>query len=434
VATGLALDSFSPPALTALRFAIAALPALVLPRPPVGWPRLIAIGATLFAGQFLLQFFAIAESLPPGLASLLVQTQALFTIVFAAIVLRERPTARQVAGVGAAFAGLVLIVLTVGQDMTLLGFGLAMGSAISWAIGNILLKGLGEVEMFPLVVWLSLVPPLPALALALTTDGPNGLIYDLSNASSTAVVATLYLGVVATILAYAIWGRLLGRYPTAMVTPFALLVPFVGAYSSALVFGERFGTLRLAGMALVLIGIAIIVWPWNRSAVRAGSRASEDSRALIVRPAGSVDAPGVVQLIGRVYLEYGFVYVPEVEVPDLFQFDRHYAPPHGAFYVVREGGVIVGSVGVERLPDGSAELHRLYLDRHLRGRGTGRALVEAVLDWCRAQDISRMILWSDTRFDQAHRLYVRMGFRQTGERVLPGDLNQTREYGFERPV
>jgi O-acetylserine/cysteine efflux transporter len=434
VATGLALDSFSPPALTVLRFAIAALPALVLPRPPVSWPRLIAIGATLFAGQFLLQFFAIADSLPPGLASLLVQTQALFTIVFAAIVLRERPTARQIAGVTTAFAGLVLIVLTVGQDMTLLGFGLAMGSAISWGIGNILLKGVGDVEMLPLVVWLSLVPPLPALALALITDRAAGLAYDLSNASSTAVVATLYLGVVATILAYAIWGRLLRRYPAAMVTPFALLVPFVGAYSSALVFGERFGPLRLAGMALVLVGIAIIVLPWDRSAAGAASRANRDSTALIVRPAGRADAPGVVDLIGRVYLEYGFVYVPEVEVPDLFQFDRHYAPPHGAFYVVREGGVIVGSVGVERLDDGSAELHRLYLDARLRGRGTGRALVEAALDWCRAQNISRMILWSDTRFDHAHHLYVRMGFRRTGERVLPDDLNQTREYGFERPV
>ena len=89
---------------------------------------------------------------------------------------------------------------------------------------------------------------------------------------------------------------------------------------------------------------------------------------------------------------------------------------------------------MERLDDGSAELHRLYLDTRLRGRGTGRALVEAALDWCRAQKIPRMILWSDTRFDQAHRLYDRMGFRRTGERVLPGDLNQTREYGFERPV
>jgi len=85
-------------------------------------------------------------------------------------------------------------------------------------------------------------------------------------------VATLYLGVVATILAYAIWGRLLRRYPAATVTPFALLVPFVGGYSSALVFGERFGTLRLAGMALVILGLAVIVLPWPRTASRGSAQ------------------------------------------------------------------------------------------------------------------------------------------------------------------
>ena len=406
----------------------------MLPRPRVTWPSLIAIGSTLFAGQFLLQFFAIANGLPPGLASLLVQTQALFTIVFAAMALYERPTARQLSGVAVAFAGLVLILLTVGQDLTAVGFCLAMGSAISWGVGNVLLKRIGDVEMLGLIVWLSLVPPLPALALSLVLDGPAALARAVSSAAWLAVAAALYLGVVATILAYAIWGRLLRRYPAATVTPFALLVPFVGGYSSAVVFGERFGPLRLAGMALVLLGIAVIVPPWHRVGVGGSSRARPRSSALSVRPAGRADAPGVVELIGRVYVEYGFVYVPEVEVPDLFRFDQHYAAPRGAFFVVREANVVVGSVGVERVDESAAELHRLYLDAQLRGRGTGKALVEAVLEWCRAQKISRLILWSDTRFDQAHRLYERMGFRQTGERTLPDDLNQTREYGFERPV
>jgi len=432
VATKIGLESFSPPQLTALRFLIAAVPALVLPRPALSWPRLIAIGATLFAGQFLLQFFAIANGLPPGLASLLVQTQALFTIVFAAMALGERPTTRQVLGVAVAFAGLVLIVLTVGQDLTIVGFCLAMGSAISWGLGNVLLKRISEVEMLDLIVWLSLVPPLPALALSLLLDGPAGLTRAVSSASWLAVAAALYLGVVATILAYAIWGRLLRRYPAATVTPFALLVPFVGGYSSALVFGERFGPLRLAGMALVLLGIAVIVLPWDRMMM--DKRARPRGSTLAVSLGRSADVPGVVELIGRVYLEYGFVYVPEVEVPDLYRFDQHYAAPRGAFFVVREGSAVVGSVGVERLNDGSAELHRLYLDAGLRGRGTGRALVETVLEWCRTQKIRRLILWSDTRFDQAHRLYERMGFLRTGERVLPDDLNQTREYGFERPV
>jgi len=155
---------------------------------------------------------------------------------------------------------------------------------------------------------------------------------------------------------------------------------------------------------------------------------------LAVRPAAEADAAGVITLIGRVFAEYGFVYDPAVEVQDLLRFSAHYAPPRGAFFVVRHGGLIVGSVGVERVDAGTAELHRLYLDTELRGRRIGRALVEAVLDWCRESSISRLVLWSDTRFDLAHRLYTRMGFRQTGERVLADDINGTREYGFERIV
>ena len=153
-----------------------------------------------------------------------------------------------------------------------------------------------------------------------------------------------------------------------------------------------------------------------------------------ISPATAVDVPTIVDLIGRVYAEYGFVYDPRVEVPDLFDFDAHYAPPRGAFFVVQEGGAIVGSVGVERLDTHTAELHRLYIDAELRGRGTGRALIETVLAWCRARDIGRLILWSDTRFDLAHRLYRRMSFTQTGERTLSDDVNNTREYGFARPV
>ena len=155
---------------------------------------------------------------------------------------------------------------------------------------------------------------------------------------------------------------------------------------------------------------------------------------LTVEPARAQDAPAVVDLIGRVFEEYGFTWDPAAEVPDLFAFDQHYRAPDGAFFVMRREGQVVGSVGVERIGDATAELHRLYLDPDLRGRGLGRALVLAVLDWCRLQGIPRLTLWSDTRFDRAHLLYERMGFTRTGERELPGDPNQTREYGFERPV
>jgi len=153
-----------------------------------------------------------------------------------------------------------------------------------------------------------------------------------------------------------------------------------------------------------------------------------------VTKASAADVHGVIALIGRVFAEYGFIFDAAVEVPDLHAFAAHYAPPHGSFYVVRRDTVVVGSVGVERLDAETAELHRLYLDVAWRGRGLGRALVEAVLDWCRAHEVPRLVLWSDTRFDLAHRLYERMGFLRTGERILPEDVNDTREHGFERMV
>jgi N-acetylglutamate synthase-like GNAT family acetyltransferase len=155
---------------------------------------------------------------------------------------------------------------------------------------------------------------------------------------------------------------------------------------------------------------------------------------LAVVSAGADDIAGVIDLIGRVFAEYRFVWDPRVEVPDLLAFDLHYVAPRGAFFVVRRNGRVVGSIGVERAHEGVAELHRLYLDVELRGQGRGRALVLAVLDWCRTAGIGHLFLWSDTRFDRAHALYERMGFRQTGERELPGDVNDTREFRYERDV
>jgi len=274
VATRIGLDSFTPSQLVALRFLIAAIPTVVVAPPRAGWPMVIAAGLTLYTGQFLFQFFGMAHGMPPGLASLIVQTQALFTVLFAALLLGERPTARQTIGLFVAFAGLGVIATTAGHDLSLMGFALTMVAPVSFAVGNILLKRIGGTTDFALMAWMSLVPPLPAIAVSVVVDGPDGFAHAVAAAPWTGWAAAVYLGVVATMLAYAIWGNLLRRYPVATVTPFALLVPFVGALSSAVVFGEQFGPMRLAGMAGVLLGLAVIVIPGARDTARL-RRASE---------------------------------------------------------------------------------------------------------------------------------------------------------------
>jgi O-acetylserine/cysteine efflux transporter len=219
VASRLALDELSPALMTAMRFAIAALPCLFVRRPNVPWTVLIAISGTLFLGQFLAQSWAIAHGVPVGLASVIIQSQALFTVAFAALAFREIPTGLQVAGIGVAAIGLLMICGTVGFDFSAGAFAVLLISPISFAIGNLLLRQMS------LTGWASM----------------------------------LFIGAMSTCIAYWLWGRLLRDHTAAQVVPFALLVPFVGSAASSMVFGETFGPLRLAGMITVVGGIAVML-------------------------------------------------------------------------------------------------------------------------------------------------------------------------------
>jgi O-acetylserine/cysteine efflux transporter len=259
VASRLALDELPPTLMTTLRFAIAALPCLFVRKPDVSWPLLIAISATLFLGQFLAQAFGIAHGVPVGLASVIVQSQALFTVAFAVIAFGEVPTRMQIIGIAVAAVGLLMISGTVGYDFSVAAFAVLMISPVSFAIGNLLLRRARDVPMFDLFAWLCLASAVPLLALTLIADGPQTAWHSLRNMSLTGVVSILAIGAVSTSIAYWLWGRLLRDHTAAQVVPFALLVPFVGAAASSIVFGERFGPLRLTGMIIVVCGIAIML-------------------------------------------------------------------------------------------------------------------------------------------------------------------------------
>jgi O-acetylserine/cysteine efflux transporter len=259
VASRIALDEFSPSLMTALRFAIAAAPCLFLPKPKVSWPLMIAISFTLFLGQFLSQAYGIAHGVPVGLTSVIVQSQALFTIAFAVIAFREWPTPVQGLGIAIAAVGLLMICGTVGYDFSITAFAVLMISPISFAIGNLLLRRAQGVPMFDLFAWLCLASAIPLLALTLAADGPTSTWHSLTHMSLTGLICMLALGGVSTSTAYWLWGRLLRDYPAAQVVPFALLVPFVGSAASSIVFSERFGSLRLGGMLTVVGGIAVML-------------------------------------------------------------------------------------------------------------------------------------------------------------------------------
>lgn len=282
VAAKLGLESFSAPQLTALRFLLASLFVFVVPAPRIGWWALVLIGLTLFTGQFLLLFLSLTLGMPPGLASITQQTQAFFTVLLAALFLGDVPTRKQSAGMTIAFGGLGLIAVTTGPDLDLATLALALGGALSWAIGNVLVKCSQRASIFSLVVWASLVPPLPALILSALDGRSASLASALGHASWWSLGAVVYLGLVATVIAYATWGDLLRRYPAGAVAPFALLAPCVGVVASAAVFGEVFSPTRSAGMALILAGLAVVVGPGanpSRRPESSGTRRAASDRS-----------------------------------------------------------------------------------------------------------------------------------------------------------
>lgn len=258
VFTRYALAELSPSQLNLLRFAISALPCVVLPRPRISWPLLLGI-AWLLVAQFLTQTYGMAHGVPPGLTAVIVQSQALFTIALAAVLLGERPTRGQLAGIAVAACGLLMICFTVGYDFSFGAFAVSMTAPLAFAVSNLLLRRTSAVPMLDLFAWISLVSLPPLAAAAFVSDGVATTAQAVTHLSPGVMAAMLSLSVGSTTIGYWIWGRLLHAYTPAQVTPFALLVPFIGAGASSLVFGETFGPLRLAGMVIVVAGLAIML-------------------------------------------------------------------------------------------------------------------------------------------------------------------------------
>jgi O-acetylserine/cysteine efflux transporter len=246
------LSDVPPLLFAALRFAVVAFPAvLFVRRPRVALRWVLGVGLFLSAGQFGLAFLSMAHGLPAGLASLVLQMQVLFTIAFAVAFLGERPRRAQVGGSVLALAGMAVIAVGRGGTVPLGALALCVGAAASWGIGNIFVRRAQAPDPIALLVWSSLVPPIP-LALLSVLSGERAPVVGIGG-----VGALLYIVVGATYFGYGSWFWLLGRHPASRVAPFTLLVPPVGIAAAWALLGERPGASELAGAAVVLAGLVI---------------------------------------------------------------------------------------------------------------------------------------------------------------------------------
>lgn len=250
--------------LGALRFMLAAFPAVLFVRAPKVPLRLYLLyGLTISVGQFALLFSAIHVGMPSGLASLVLQSQSFFTLVFAALWLKEHWHVHQLAGLMVAGVGLVVIGSAHGLSMPLGGFLLTVGAAVLWASGNIVTRVIGAygpMNQLAFVVWASVIPPIPFLLLSLWLEGPAAIAQAMQHLTVPAMASVAYLAWVATLFGYGVWTRLLSRYPANRVAPFTLLVPLVGLSTGWVVFGEALKPVHFAGGAMLMAGLLLNVF------------------------------------------------------------------------------------------------------------------------------------------------------------------------------
>lgn len=233
---------------------------MLVKRPKLPWRWLIAYGGTISLGQFAFLFQAMYSGMPPGLASLILQSQAFFTLGFAALFLGERLRLASVLGLLVAASGLALIGSEDGGHVPLLALVLTLCAGAMWGMGNIITRRFGSVDLVALVIWGGLIPPLPFLALSWWLEGPERIGHALANISWSSVLALVYLAFVATMLGYSLWSKLLSRHPAGKVAPFSLLVPVIGLSSSALLLGERLTAIQGWGALLVMAGLLVNVF------------------------------------------------------------------------------------------------------------------------------------------------------------------------------
>jgi O-acetylserine/cysteine efflux transporter len=242
------------------------------------WRHVVAYGFAIGVCQFGLLFLGIKLGMPAGLSSLVIQVQVFFTIGLAVVFAGDHLRRHNLVAAAIAVAGMIVLALykmASGLTGTMIGFALVIAAAFAWAVGNIVAKraaGTHGADMFALTVWSSLVPPLPLAALGFAFEGGAAIPQVVASMSLLAWGCVLVMSYGATLFGFGSWNALLHRYPTALISPFALLIPVSGLASGALFLGESLAPVQLAGVALVFVGLAVNVYGLRMRALLARAR------------------------------------------------------------------------------------------------------------------------------------------------------------------
>ncbi|MEY1580786.1 EamA family transporter [Providencia manganoxydans] len=267
----LGVTALPPLLLGALRFLFVAFPAIFFfKRPKVPLKLLLIYGLTISFGQFAFLFCAIRVGMPAGITSVILQSQAFFTLLLGAVLLKESLQITHFIGMLIAVAGLTILAkgATTGglDDIPLLGLIFTLIAGFSWACGNVTNRmimqnqGKEKCSALSLVSWSALIPIIPFFVSSWIFEGEQAISQGLAGFNWPVFGTIIYLAYLSTFVGYGLWGVLLGRYEAWKVAPFSLLVPLFGLSSSALFLDEHINSIQIAGLTLIMMGLIITLF------------------------------------------------------------------------------------------------------------------------------------------------------------------------------
>ena len=260
IAVKAGLNEMPPYLYGAGRFAIAALPALFIAKPKTSWAMIVGIGLTLGVFKFTLMFMGIHYGMSAGLASLVLQSQAFFTLLFSFLIFKSKIKPNQLIGMTIAAVGMILIVADAQDQSSTLGFILILSAAVAWGIANILYRMVGDVDMFAMTAWSSVIPPIPMFLVSVYSEGWDVVIDSIQTMTTIGWLCLAYTACASSWIGATLWAVLIKSYPPHKVAPFSLLVPVFGITFASLILGEKFSQMNMIASAMIFVGLIVNQW------------------------------------------------------------------------------------------------------------------------------------------------------------------------------
>lgn len=261
----LGVSEMDPLLIAAARFFCATFPIIFFVRKPnVQWRYLMAYGLVFGTGIWGMASCSITFGLSSGMASVLLQTDVLTTVLVGVLLYKEVISARMAAGIVVSVVGLVVSIIYTNGNVTLAGVVFIMISAICWPLAGVIVRKSGTRSAFAFNIWGMLFAPLPLVALSVAMNGWDVLSNTYQQWNSNAWISVLFQAYPTTVFGYWVWNKMVLKYPMSQLAPMTLLVSVFALLGGYAIYDEQLSLAQWVSCSTFLLGIGLVLYPQSK--------------------------------------------------------------------------------------------------------------------------------------------------------------------------